>query len=64
MNQPTRNAEFWAAKIVRNQERDAESVAQLTAMGWRVLIVWECEVGDVVGLTSKLEAFLACSSGG
>jgi DNA mismatch endonuclease, patch repair protein len=40
---PKANAEFWAAKFRKNVERDAEAVAALEVLGWRVLTIWECE---------------------
>lgn len=39
---PRSNAEFWEAKIGRNQNVDQRSLEALTAEGWRVLTVWEC----------------------
>ncbi len=39
---PSDNADFWAAKLRRNKERDAENRRILTGEGWRVLVVWEC----------------------
>lgn len=36
------NAAFWRAKLDRNVERDLEVAAQLDALGWRQLIIWEC----------------------
>lgn len=41
---PKTNAEFWTAKIARNQQRDQETWRQLEAKGWNVIIVWECEL--------------------
>jgi DNA mismatch endonuclease, patch repair protein len=41
---PKANAEYWTAKIARNRARDARVSADLVAMGWRVLTVWECEL--------------------
>jgi DNA mismatch endonuclease (patch repair protein) len=41
---PKTNAEFWARKRGRTVERDAEKIAALRALGWRVRVVWECEV--------------------
>ena len=41
---PETNREFWVKKIRRNMERDAEVSAQLEAMGWRCITVWECEL--------------------
>lgn len=40
---PTRNREFWAAKFERNMARDARSLGELRAGGYRVIVVWECE---------------------
>ncbi len=41
---PARNAEFWLAKRIRNQERDADTARILEAHGWRPLRIWEHEV--------------------
>lgn len=41
---PARNAEFWLAKRIRNQERDADTDRTLEAHGWRPLRIWEHEV--------------------
>ena len=41
---PASNIEYWIPKINRNIERDAENYKKLTGMGWRVLIIWECEL--------------------
>ena len=41
---PKTNTDFWVAKVARNQERDQETWRQLEAKGWRVIIVWECEL--------------------
>ncbi len=41
---PHTNRSFWQAKIVRNKERDARVASELDAMGWKVIIVWECEL--------------------
>ena len=41
---PVRNSDFWLAKRERNQERDAETDAALTAAGWTPLRFWEHEV--------------------
>lgn len=39
---PATRTAFWAAKIERNRERDAEAQAALRSESWRVLTVWEC----------------------
>jgi DNA mismatch endonuclease (patch repair protein) len=50
--------DFWDAKITRNQNRDAESVKKLQALGWTPIIVWECELKDVPTLTKRLADLL------
>ena len=39
---PSSRVAFWRSKIMRNQEKDAETFYALTHAGWRILTVWEC----------------------
>lgn len=41
---PRRNTEFWEAKFRRNVERDQRAIAELEAMGWTPITIWECEL--------------------
>ena len=41
---PSSNVGFWQEKIRRNKERDSQEVAALEALGWNVIVVWECEL--------------------
>ncbi len=41
---PKTNSNYWTAKLARNVERDAENQAKLESLGYRVLIVWECQI--------------------
>ncbi len=41
---PTSNREYWESKIRRNVARDHENLLKLQSLGWKVLIVWECEI--------------------
>lgn len=41
---PHSNEEYWRSKIDRNVEHDRINMECLTNLGWRVLIVWECEL--------------------
>lgn len=41
---PKTRTDFWQAKIDRNQERDLLVRRELTAMGWHVIQIWECEL--------------------
>ena len=46
---PTTRAEFWQAKFKSNVSRDAQNVRSLRTAGWRVFIVWECELENMPG---------------
>ena len=41
---PKTNTEFWYAKFRYNQERDARNYQKIRDLGWRILIIWECEI--------------------
>nr|WP_284431272.1 very short patch repair endonuclease [Acidovorax sp. SUPP950] len=56
---PVNNAETWRAKIEVNRARDVRNVAALRALGWDVLVVWECEVRDQMQLARRLREFLS-----
>lgn len=43
---PKTNSEYWEKKIARNIERDSEEKQKLESAGWKVIVVWECEVDD------------------
>jgi len=54
---PKTNVKFWRDKILQNVERDRKNITKLTSLGWRVLIVWECETRRD-HLNEKLVEFL------
>jgi DNA mismatch endonuclease (patch repair protein) len=45
-NQPKSNSAFWKDKFKKNQSRDTRNIAELEQAGWRVLVVWECELSS------------------
>jgi DNA mismatch endonuclease, patch repair protein len=51
---PKTRPEFWQQKFEANLARDARTTAALQALGWRVVVVWECELRDVVRLEKRL----------
>ncbi len=40
---PENNADFWKKKICGNEVRDKDNYDKLKKLGWKILIVWECE---------------------
>lgn len=41
---PKTNTDFWNNKFKRNIENDKKHYKQLNTMGWKVIVVWECEI--------------------
>ena len=41
---PKNNAEFWKKKITGNVERDLRQQNELRLLGWKVIVIWECEL--------------------
>lgn len=60
--EPATNAEWWARKLARNVERDAETDSHLRALGWTVVRIWEHE--SVPTGVALVEAALGCGSEG
>lgn len=55
---PKTNAEFWQTKRLSNVTRDTRNTEELAKQGWRVLIIWECEVRDTEKLRERITEFL------
>jgi DNA mismatch endonuclease (patch repair protein) len=56
--QPRSRQAYWGPKLDRNVARDAEHISVLSATGWQVLVVWECELRDEAAVTAALARFL------
>lgn len=57
-SKPATRAEFWKGKFEANLSRDSRVRRKLIAMGWRVLVIWECETRDLVELQKWIRLFL------
>jgi DNA mismatch endonuclease, patch repair protein len=55
---PKTRPEFWREKFAANVERDKRVVKELLGGGWRVIVVWECELDSLVALSRRLTACL------
>jgi DNA mismatch endonuclease, patch repair protein len=56
---PKTRPEFWQRKFEGNVERDHRNCEDLARLGWRTLIIWECEAEDPARLESILSDALA-----
>jgi DNA mismatch endonuclease (patch repair protein) len=41
---PKNNHNFWKEKLSRNIKRDQENQLKLKQLGWKVIIIWECDI--------------------
>lgn len=63
---PKSNTEFWLEKFRKNVERDARAIEALEALGWRVFVAWECDLGSkrkAVETAETLEKLIRRESG-
>ena len=60
---PKSNRHYWLPKLERTVARDAEQRAELAKRGWRVLVIWECDVVGDNGIADRIRDFLECAHG-
>jgi DNA mismatch endonuclease, patch repair protein len=56
---PKTRSEWWRQKLGRNVERDRRNLRRLAGLGWRVLVLWECEINRNEDVRERLLRFLA-----
>lgn len=56
---PKSNTEFWSDKQLNNKRRDRLNVLQLKRLGWRALIIWQCELKQLDNVQKTLLLFLS-----
>ncbi len=55
---PKTRVRFWSDKFAENIRRDARTRRALQRLGWRVIIVWECQTGSTESLGRRLASAL------
>ena len=55
---PKSRKEFWESKFASNVKRDKRDQQELAEAGWRVFIVWECEIEDDEAAIERMTEFL------
>lgn len=60
---PKSKVQYWRPKLRKNVERDIRNLRELKRLGWRVLIVWDCQVKNskIGRLQARLKNFLTRS---
>jgi DNA mismatch endonuclease (patch repair protein) len=51
---PATNRDYWRAKIGRNMARDKASLSALRKLGWKPVVIWECQTRDKAALARLL----------
>lgn len=55
---PSSNTDFWKEKILNNKLRDKKNLDLLTELGWKVIIIWQCEISKIDNRTKILNKLL------
>jgi DNA mismatch endonuclease, patch repair protein len=59
---PKSNIVFWKEKIGRNRLRDRRAYADLIKLGWRVIVIWQCEIPNLDAALARLSSEMLPSS--
>ena len=51
---PSTHIEWWRIKLTKTVEIDKRNILQLEKMGWRVIVVWECELNTKIKCNKRL----------
>ena len=55
---PKSRLEYWRPKLEANVIRDQAKIDELKSLGWRSLVVWQCELADKDALATRLQDFV------
>jgi|SRR6185369_16235194 len=55
---PKSRIPFWSDKLEANKARDQVHHQQLIQLGWRVLVVWECQLTNTASVAKMVQEFL------
>ncbi len=55
---PRSNQDFWLPKLRQNKARDGKNLEALAELGWKALVIWQCELKDRRALRPKIKRFL------
>jgi len=59
---PKSRSSYWQEKLLNNARRDAKAMRQLRRDGWKVLVLWECQLAADRKLPQVISRFLKASS--
>lgn len=62
-SKPKTNVDYWRPKLEGNSNRDEKNIKALQELGFRVLVIWECELKEVPKLEESILRFLLLPEG-
>lgn len=58
-NLPSSNIQFWENKISQNLSRDKNVTQKLKELGWKVIIIWQCEIQNNLSRKIRLDQLIS-----
>jgi DNA mismatch endonuclease (patch repair protein) len=55
---PFSHISYWKPKLLKNKARDSANLVRLRKEGWKCLVVWECQMADLMRLQARIQRFL------
>lgn len=55
---PKSKLRFWIPKLKENRRRDLRNIAKLRRDGWKVSVVWECQLKSPIPVAKRIKRFL------
>ena len=55
---PKTRKEFWESKFKANVKRDLEIQEKIKNIGWKYVVIWECEARNIESIEEKIKRFL------
>ncbi|WP_081859182.1 DNA mismatch endonuclease Vsr [Desulfohalovibrio reitneri] len=55
---PKTHQDYWLPKLEKNKQRDVSNQHRLQKLGWKTMVIWECELKDISKLEEKVTSFL------
>lgn len=56
---PSSNLNYWLLKFAKNIERDKRNSRKLKRLGWKCLVIWECQLKNRERVTARIKRFLS-----
>lgn len=57
-NKPKSNLSYWLPKLRNNCIRDRRNYRRLRSLGWKIMVLWECEIIKRKNWLNKMVSFL------